>query len=232
MSYANATVTNADRAKAATSVIAIHAALGAALVFGLAVTDSLPTVTPPIEAEDVVVELPPPPPEPDTPPEAVPETPTYSPPVAPDMPIVLDRPTVIDVGPMTDRPREVVRVPAPTPVPSSSPGPVASPSPAPSFTPVGPRPANSIHAWITADDYSNADLRREREGTARYRLVIGSDGGVDACELTQSTGHGSLDRATCRLIERRARFEPGTNAQGERVVGTYTGTVTWRIPER
>jgi protein TonB len=88
-----------------------------------------------------------------------------------------------------------------------------------------------MHRWITTDDYSRSDLTRNREGTARYRLVIGSDGRVDACEITSSTGHTSLDTATCRLIERRARFDPATNSQGNRVVGTYSGSVTWQIPE-
>ncbi|ANC50469.1 hypothetical protein CP97_14783 [Aurantiacibacter atlanticus] len=54
---------------------------------------------------------------------------------------------------------------------------------------------------------------------------------MNACEIIGSTGHASLDNATCRLIERRARFDPATSTSGETVVGTYTGTVTWQIPD-
>ena len=93
-------------------------------------------------------------------------------------------------------------------------------------------PRNGPAGWITSNDYARSDLVREREGTAGYRLVIGSNGRVDACEITRSSGHASLDSNTCRLIESRARFEPAKNNRGETTVGTYTGTVTWQIPER
>ena len=49
--------------------------------------------------------------------------------------------------------------------------------------------------------------------------------------MTRSTGNGQLDAATCRYIERRARFEPATDESGAKVIGSYTGTVKWEIPE-
>lgn len=61
--------------------------------------------------------------------------------------------------------------------------------------------------------------------------MIGSNGRVNECEITRSSGHASLDRNTCRLIERRARFDPATNNRGETTVGTYSGSITWQIPD-
>ncbi|RJY08207.1 energy transducer TonB [Aurantiacibacter aquimixticola] len=229
MSYANATPDAGDRAKAAVSVIAIHALLGAGLVTGLAVTGVIAPPTPEFTGTVVVEPLPPLPEEtPETPPE------TSQPPstvTAPKPPIIFDKPTNIPVEPIRDLPTETVRVPVPKPIPTAEPGPVITPSPAPSFTPVGAVPRNGPAGWITNDDYSNSDLRREREGTARYRLVIGSNGRVNSCEITQSTGHSSLDRATCRLIQSRARFDAATDSSGAQVVGTYNGSVRWQIPE-
>ena len=121
-------------------------------------------------------------------------------------------------------PSIVLEIPGPAVIPPTP--------PAPAITPVGASPRNGPAGWITTNDYARSDLVREREGTAGYRLVIGSDGRVDACEITRSSGHSSLDRNTCRLIESRARFDPATNNRGETTVGTYTGTVTWQIPER
>lgn len=224
MSYLNATVDPKDRAKAAVSVIAIHAMIGAGVVLGLAVTQVV------IESEgelksDFIFD-PPPPPEPvETPPDSVVP---YTPPAAPVPPVDLTRETPINVVEATDDVTPITRV---IPRPVETPGPVVIEPPAPAYTPTAPVPSNVISRWITTDDYSRTDLIRNREGTAQYRLVVGSDGRVDACEITRSTGHSTLDRNTCRLIERRARFDPATNNRGEDVVGTYTGSVTWQIPD-
>ena len=230
MAYIDAGADPAARAKAAVTVIGIHALLGFGLVAGLAVTGSLPTIDRGFEGLIFDTDPPEIPDETETIPDDT--APPYSPPQAPDAPFALDTPTVIDFAPVTDRPRDVVLIPGPIPGPTASPGPIATPSPPPSaFTPVGPRPSDNVQRWITSDDYSRSDLMREREGTARYRLVIGSNGSVDACEITASTGHSSLDRTTCRLLERRARFDAATDRTGAKVVGTYTGSVTWQIPE-
>lgn len=232
MAYADAGSDPAARGKAAVTVIGIHALLGFGLVAGLAVTTIGIERDGPIKSEDVPIFLPPPPP---VDPEPIPDTatPAASTPQAPIAPIPLDRPRTIDAGPVTDRPDIVVRIPNPGPIdmPGLNPGPVAIPSPEPVILPLGASPRNGPTGWITNDDYSRSDLTRGREGTAGYRLIVGSDGRVDACEITSSTGHSSLDRTTCQLIERRARFDAATDNTGSRVVGTFTGSVTWRIPE-
>ncbi|QZH75120.1 MAG: TonB family protein [Erythrobacter sp.] len=227
MAYIDAGADPAARTKAAAWVIAIHALLGAGLVLGLAVKEVLQPAPPPITGTEVKLD---PPPLPDDPIPEPADTSVYVAPQNPTPPIVLTPLPPIPMPPVSNDSSEVTRIVIP-PRPSSTPGPVASPAPTPAFTPVAARPANNMQSWITTDDYSRSNLTREREGTARYRLVVGSNGRVDACEITSSTGHASLDTATCRLIERRARFDPATNNRGERVVGTYTGSVTWQIPE-
>jgi len=231
MAFVDAGTDPAARGKAAATVIGIHALLGFGLVAGLAVTTIVTKEDDGIIADDIIVDLPPPPP---VEPEPMPDTaPVASPPQAPPTPFEFETPNDITVAPVTDSEPFVVRIPAPAPIPmpAPNPGPVATPSPAPLAVPVGATPNNGPSGWITNNDYSNSDLRRGREGTAGYRLVIGSDGRVDACEITSSTGHSSLDRTTCRLIQRRARFDAATDNTGSRVVGTFTGSVTWQIPE-
>ncbi len=232
MAYVDAGTDPAARGKAAITVIGIHALLGFGLVAGLAVKTIVADAAPEIESTDVIIDLPPPP---DEIVEPVPDTspPVANPPQAPDNPFEFDTSNDITVAPFTNSDEVVIRIPTPSPIPmpSPNPGPAPSPSPEPLIAPVGAIPSNGPAGWITNDDYGRSDLAREREGTARYRLVVGSDGRVDACEITSSTGHASLDRTTCRLIERRARFNAATDNRGARVVGTYTGSVTWRIPE-
>ncbi|MCB2066213.1 MAG: TonB family protein [Erythrobacter sp.] len=224
MSYANATVSPAARLRAASGVIAIHAVMAVGVVAGLAITG---VIAPP-DTDTDVFNIPLDPPEVE--PEVVPDDQvlTYVPPAAPVPPVNLvqnDPIEVVPVGPVISEvvirdPRpELVAPPAPPPAP-----------PAPLYDPVGPVPRNA-QSWITTNDYSRADLTRNREGTAGYRLVVGSDGRVDACEITRSSGHASLDTATCRLLERRARFDAARDGRGERVVGSYSGSVTWQIPD-
>ncbi len=227
MAYVDSGADTAARTKAAVSVIAIHALLGFGLVAGLALTPVLVDEDTGLSETSSLI------PRPRHPTKSSPSqsnSPIYVPPQAPTPRLDVNNTQPVPLDPVSDTPPEVPRT-FETPRPLPTPGPIATPAPTPAFTPVSARPANDMHRWITADDYSRSDLTRNREGNARYRLVIGSNGRVDACEITSSTGHTSLDTATCRLIERRARFDPATNNQGERVVGTYTGNVTWQIPE-
>ena len=226
MSYANATVSPAARLRAASGVIAIHALLGAGVILGLAATG---VIEPPGKIIDTfdVRDIPPPPP-PTATPEPVEQA--YAPITAPDPVVRIERDAPVTAEPVTPNIADTV-VLTPPPRVIEVPGPVATPSLAPSISPVGAIPRNGPSGWISTDDYARSDLIREREGTANYRLVVGSDGRVDACEITRSSGHATLDRNTCRLIERRARFDPATNTRGETVVGTYSGSVTWQIPD-
>ena len=83
---------------------------------------------------------------------------------------------------------------------------------------------------MTADDYPSRDLRDGNEGTALFRVVVGSNGRVSACEIVRSSGHAGLDAATCKAVTARARFTPATDENGARVVGTYSSSVRWQIP--
>ena len=44
-------------------------------------------------------------------------------------------------------------------------------------------------------------------------------------------GHPALDAATCDLVTKRARFDAARDNTGKPVAGTYSNSVTWRIPE-
>lgn len=215
---------------AATAVIALHAAAGFALIAGLTVEYVLPP--PEVRTKGVNVPLEPPP-KPDDPPpsdEKVLDPPSssqvYTPP-SPLPPLGSDNriETVGELpplGPIVERPGpgEGRIVPPPTPPPSP-----------PGLEPIGAKPSNSPGNWLRAKDYRPSWIRRELTGTVGFALRIGADGHVDSCSLTGSTGHSELDGATCRLIERRARFEPARNSAGSATAGTYEGRVRWVLPE-
>lgn len=92
-------------------------------------------------------------------------------------------------------------------------------------------PKNEPGRWIRSDDYPSQARREGREGVVGVSLRIGVDGIVSTCQVTRSSSTQALDEATCRLIQRRARFRPATDASGQAVEGSYSTSVRWVLPE-
>jgi protein TonB len=166
---------------------------------------------------------PPPPPPVD---QIIPETPSAPDFIAPKPPVDLS-----DLSPV--QPREFDPLVIPDPVTFTQPARefVEVPRPTPSFAPKGARPRNDVSRWVMTDDYPRTSLVRGSEGVTGFRVVVGSDGKVDACEITASSGDPQLDAATCRNVTRRARFEPATDGNGDKVVGSFRSNVRWQIPD-
>lgn len=222
MSYLDRKESARTRFGSAAAVIAAEAAVGVALVTGLAINITAPKPVPNPDAINVTVPLDPPPPDPKPT-----EAPANSVITAPLPPFPL--PPI--PGPIVELPQPIPTDVALVPVPIPSPTFAPLPTPAPSYTPRSASPLNGPRGWVVTDDYPAGPLRRGVEGQAGYRLAVGSDGRVSACEITQTSGNAELDQATCRYITRRARFEPATDARGAKAVGSYTGTVKWQIPD-
>lgn len=204
--------------------IIVQASIAAAIVAGLSVTQAIIEDEPNVDVFDVRPDLPPPPPQPkeqakpdkSTPPVNVPDNTFRLDPLEPTIPTTTDMfpegPIIFDPGP--------TRIVEPV-----IPGPTAT------FSPVGAKPRNDPGGWLTDRDYRSSWARRELTGTASFRLDIAASGKVTGCRITGSTGHAQLDEATCRLLPRRAKFEPARGANGEPVAGQYSGTVLWKLPE-
>lgn len=210
------------------SAIIVQAAIGAAVITGLSVTQFVQE-NGEKEMEPIEYKLPPPPePEPIHEPQTrqQPEVASQPPITQPNPPIdfelpkatyettdkIIERPIIIDA------PRVIEKPPAP-------------PAPVPSFNPVTAKPRNDPGAWLSDRDYKSAWARRELTGVASFQLDIAATGRVTGCRITGSTGHSELDQATCALIQRRARFEPARGSNGEPVAGSFSSSVRWQLPD-
>ena len=110
--------------------------------------------------------------------------------------------------------------------------PVPLPRPTtPAFTPKAARPLSAPEGWVGEVDYPTTELRLGHAGKVGFRLSIGSEGQVTACTIIASSGYARLDETTCRLLARRARFDPARNAQGLPVAGEFASAVRWQIPD-
>jgi protein TonB len=206
MAYADQQMSS-SRVTALIIVALIHIVVGYALVTGLAyegVRKVIKRVTTVDIEEEVKKEEPPPPPK---------KVELPPPPVAP--PVRID----VHVAPPQF---ETVAAPPPAPPPIIlAPPPPAPPPPKPAT------PRNNPADWATSNDYPSRALREDREGTATFRVTIDGDGRVASCQIVQSSGHADLDEATCKNVERRARFRKPSEGYGT----VYTNRVRWVIPD-
>lgn len=101
----------------------------------------------------------------------------------------------------------------------------------PVFPPKLARPIGKPGLWVTANDYPAGALRMGHEGVTRFQLSIGTNGRVQSCEVTVSSGHAALDDAACANLRERGRFVAATGPDGAAVPGTYSSAVRWKLPK-
>lgn len=224
MSYLTQSQTSNRKLIALGIAALIHVFLGYALITGLA-QNLVKKIVEPIKTVDVKEEKPPeekPPP----PPEKLQEIPVVTPP--PEIQVQQQQaPTITTV--VT---KAIPYVP-PTTVIAPPPPPKAVPAPAPPSAPAQlARQKGDNHKRITDEDYPDASLRAEEEGTTRVRYDINERGQVENCTVTQSSGHPRLDQTTCTLITRRFRFDPA-KAEGGNAVREpgHTDAIKWVVPK-
>ena len=219
MAYADEPGMSTKRLVSLILVGLIHAFLGYAVISGLAVK-AVKVITGPLETFEVeepedVEEEPPPPPE------QMEEIPPYVPP--PDV--------VVESLPPPPAPVTVVRTPPPPRPPPviTPPAPPPPPPPPPAGPTKGAEPRSRGFGFSEAD-YPSASLRAEEEGTVTISMRVGTDGRVvsGSCKVVSSSGHSRLDSQSCRLAERRFRFDPAEK-NGTPVEDTYTQAFRWEL---
>lgn len=84
-------------------------------------------------------------------------------------------------------------------------------------------------AWLTVEDYPPSALRRNEQGTARFRVDVTEAGLPENCRIVESSGSPTLDEATCRIVTRRARFTPGVGDDGKPKRSTFESSMKWKL---
>ncbi|MFK3888228.1 energy transducer TonB [Sphingomonas sp. NPDC079357] len=67
------------------------------------------------------------------------------------------------------------------------------------------------------------------QGTVAVKFLVWSDGRVHDCQVTKSSGNTTLDATTCRLIQRRFRYDPSRDAEGRAVPAWIVENHEWVI---
>lgn len=222
MSYARRNQLSSNRTVPIVMSALITFVLGYALVSGLAYS-VVKQAAEDLKTFDVEDEPPPPPDEPPPPPEE--NLPPPPPQVSAPPPLVrIESPAPqIQTTP-------VIQPPAPV-IPRYVPAPPAPPAPPPPPRKVETaRAKGSLPGLFSTDDYPQAALRNEEQGTTAVSLSIGADGRVSDCSVTASSGSSSLDSTTCRILKSRARFTPARDDTGKATTDTSSARIRWELP--
>ena len=218
MSYANRKQMSSNRTLAIVLVALINGILGYALVQGLAY-NVIKAAAEDLKTFDVEDEPPPPPEKPPPPPDAEPPPPQVAAP-----------PPMVRMAP-TPSPIQAIPVFNPTPItPVARPAPPAPAAPPPPRVSQAAKAKGSLLSLIGDEDYPQAAMRAEEQGTTAVRLSIGPDGRVSDCSVTQSSGSSSLDSTTCSVFRRRARFTPAKDQAGNPISDSFSQRVKWVLP--
>jgi protein TonB len=89
---------------------------------------------------------------------------------------------------------------------------------------------HTLASLIGPEDYPAASLRAGEQGEVKLEITVATDGRVGGCAVLRSSGFARLDRTTCQLLARRARFWPALAADGTPVVGVLLHKARWTLP--
>lgn len=93
----------------------------------------------------------------------------------------------------------------------------------------GGTPSVWLRGRIRDSDYPRAAIDARLEGTLMTRYVIGTNGRVIACRVTEPSGNAVLDDTTCRLVMQRYRYRPARDASGRKVTEEVLQKHSWVI---
>lgn len=93
-----------------------------------------------------------------------------------------------------------------------------------------PRPIKSLGTWVLPSDYPSGLQRKGAQGLVQFRLTVDVDGKPSACHIQKSTRPAEFDRAVCKAMMRRARFEPATDKDGNPVAYYWRNAVRFEMP--
>ena len=91
-----------------------------------------------------------------------------------------------------------------------------------------PMPTSSDR-WLTPNDVPIKDLKTNSQTVVRMATTVDPEGIVQDCRIEQSNAPTKVDELTCRLMIRRARFQPAIGADGRPAFGVYRTAVEYWV---
>jgi protein TonB len=225
VSYAERREIGTNRSVAIIMVAIVHVFLGYVIVTGLTYSRVRQAIDE-LKIIDVAEEPPPPPEEP--PPAPAKQPPETPPPVVAPPPIVrikAAQPPIVQSVQVAPPPVVTYRA---APAPPAPPAPPPPPPPLPQVKSIPPVSATGdLQSLFSEDDYPQSAIQAEEQGAVTVRLTVGINGRVANCDVVSPSGSRTLDRATCKVLQNRARFTPARDNRGSPTTDTVTKRIRW-----
>lgn len=88
-------------------------------------------------------------------------------------------------------------------------------------------PRNDPGIWLHGDDYPVGALAKGAQAIVNFRLIVDAAGVPTDCEIQRSYSGELFDKASCRALMARARFEPALDEAGKPIASYYTSVISW-----
>lgn len=89
-------------------------------------------------------------------------------------------------------------------------------------------PASAPQSWLNPDDYPSGALSGGHNGIVQFRVDVDERGGITGCHVLARSSPDDFADRTCRMISRRARFEPALDAGGKPMRSYFVSKVNWK----
>lgn len=91
-------------------------------------------------------------------------------------------------------------------------------------------PVGNPGNWASSLDYPSSAFEQRKEGIVTFYLRVDLKGKPMDCSILKSSGAADLDKRTCELMMRRAKFKPAIDGQGKPVEAPFISRVRWALP--
>lgn len=97
--------------------------------------------------------------------------------------------------------------------------------------PLGPREITVLRNSLAhiAQDYPAQAVRQGLQGRVGIEALVGPNGRAISCSIYKSSGHAILDEAACAGVQRRGRFEPALDSNGEPVEAVFRTEIQYSL---
>jgi TonB family protein len=85
--------------------------------------------------------------------------------------------------------------------------------------------------WYKVSDYPDASASAGEQGYVTIAFDIGVNGRMSNCTVIRSSGYKRLDEIPCKILPRRARFAPATDANGTPIATKGTTSMSFWTPD-
>lgn len=94
-----------------------------------------------------------------------------------------------------------------------------------------PEPEKHWASYASPYDYPTSALAARAQGDTHAVIDVGVDGRSSNCRVIRSSGNQEIDKTTCMIVTKRARYKPALTKNGEKVAAPLYLTFRWEIPK-